>query len=232
MWMSARSYEPEILDVETPSPDELKKCYVWMKAINRWLGGVSATLSWFEHFSRHWSPGETIRVLDVGAGSADIPRALIIWASKRGFSLTVTALDIDLDALKWAREDAGEEGMRFLSANVLRIPCRPGAFDYVTSSLFFHHLTDEQIIEVLSAMDGIARRGIVINDLARSRSAWILSQGLMLFANRIVKNDGPLSIKKSLRVDEACGLIERSGLGYLTTQGHPFYRLTIAGEKA
>ncbi len=231
MWMSARSYEPEILDVETPSPDELRKCYVWMKAVNRWLGGVSATLSWFDTFSRHWSPGETIQVLDVGAGSADIPRALISWADQRGFSLTVTALDLDVDALKWAREDAGEEGMRFLAANVLRIPCRAGAFDYVTSSLFFHHLTDDQIVQVLSAMNGIARRGIVINDLLRSRSAWLLSKALMIFANRIVKNDGPLSIKKSLRIEEAQGLIRRSGLSYLSARKSPFYRLTIAGEK-
>ncbi len=231
MWMRARTYEPEILDVETPSPDELRKCYVWMKAVNRWLGGVSATLSWFEHFSRTWSPGERIRVLDVGAGSADIPRALITWAEERGFSLTVTALDIDIDALKWARKDAGEEGMHFLAGNVLRMPCRPGAFDYVTSSLFFHHLTDEQIVDVLRAMDGIALRGIVINDLARKWHAWFGSVVMTAFANRIVKNDGPLSVKKSLRVEEARELIRHTGLDYLFAQGHFSHRLTISGEK-
>ena len=186
---------------------------------------------WFDRFSRNWAPGERIRVLDVGAGSADIPRALVNWAAERGFHLTVTALDIDLDALKWARQDAGEEGMSFLSANVLRMPCREGAFDYITSSLFFHHLTDGQIVEVLQAMDGICRRGIVINDLARRFHSWFGSRVMTVFANRIVKNDGPLSVKKSLRVGEARSLIRQSGLESLRARSHYTHRLTIAGEK-
>jgi SAM-dependent methyltransferase len=226
--MKARSLEPEILDVESPPQPELDRCYDYLKWVNRWLGGTRATISCFRRFARGWRPGERIRVLDVAAGAADVPRALVGWG--REFRIEVTALDLDPGALDYAKRDGGE--LRYLCADVLRMPCREGAYDYVTCSLFFHHLADEQIVAVLRAFDGIARRGIVVNDLIRRWRAWAWIKLLTLWANPITKFDGPLSVRKSLTVREARGLVERAGLPYLEVRTHFGHRMTISGEKA
>jgi len=185
----------------------------------------------FRRFARRWSPGERIRILDVAAGAADIPRALVDWGRLRGFNLTVTALDLDRGALDYARGDAGVDGIGYLCADVLRMPCRQGTFDYVISSLFFHHLTDDQIVSVLFAFDRIAKRGIVVNDLIRRWRAWAWTKLFTTFSNPILKNDGPLSIRKSLRVEEAEALVAHARLPYLRVETHFGHRMTIAGEK-
>ncbi|MBI2898797.1 MAG: methyltransferase domain-containing protein [Planctomycetes bacterium] len=242
--MPARSLEPEILDRETPPRELLDRCYGFMKWVNRRLGGVRATLSCFERFAEGWRPGETVRVLDVAAGAADVPAALARWARRRGFDLRVTVLDLEPGALDFARRDAGpvrpaqdrsdgagEPEMSFLCADVGRMPCRDGAFDYVTTSMFFHHLTDEQIVGALRAFDRIARRGIVVNDLVRRLRAWIWIKLFTLWANPIVKVDGPLSVRKSLTPREAEELVRRADLPYLSVRTHFGHRLTLSGEK-
>lgn len=231
MWMPVRTGDPEILDVEKPPRELLDRCYGYLKFVNRWLGGTRATLARFRRFARGWRPGETIRVLDVAAGAADIPAALVRWGRRRGFDLRVTALDLDPRALDYARRDVGG-AVDCLCANVLRMPCREGAFDYVTSSLFFHHLTDGQIVAVLRAFDAIARRGIVVNDLIRRLRAWIWIKLFTLWANPIVRVDGPLSVRKSLTTAEMKGLVASAGLGYLEVETHFGHRMTVAGEKA
>ena len=230
-WMPSRTYEPEVLDNETPPPETLGECYEFLKRTNRWLGGVRATLGRFRRFSRRWAPGERIRVLDVATGAADIPRALVKWARSRGFDLTVTALDLDPAALDFARRDAGRDGIHYLCSDVLRMPCLEGSFDYVISSLFFHHLTDEQVLVVLRAFDRIARRGIVVNDLIRRWRAWFWTKVFTVFSNSILQNDGPLSVRKSLTVGEAEDLVARAGLPYLRVRTHFGHRMTISGEK-
>ncbi len=230
MWQPLRTDQPEILDVETPSQELLDRCYGYMKWTNRWLGGIRATLSCFRRFAKSWRPGERIRVLDVAAGAADVPSALSRWARARGVEVRVTALDLDAGALDFARRDVGES-LDYLCADVLRMPCREGAFDYVTSSLFFHHLTDEQIVAVLGAFDRIARRGIVVNDLVRRWRAWAWIKLFTLWANPIVKVDGPLSVRKSLTVEEARRLVRRAGVEYLEVRTHFGHRMTISGER-
>lgn len=229
MWQPARSLEPEILDRETPPQPVLDDCYSFMKWVNRWLGGTRATISRFRRFARGWKPGERIRVLDVASGAADVPRALAAWARRRGFDLTVTALDIDPGALDFARRDG--EALACLCADVLRMPCRDGAFDYVTSSLFFHHLDDAQIVAVLRAFDRIARRGIVVNDLVRRWRAWFWIKVFTVFSNPILQYDAPLSVRKAMRVDEARELVRQAGLTYLDVRTHFGHRMTIAGER-
>lgn len=230
MWMPARSLEPEILDRETPPQPVLDDCYSFLKWVNRWLGGTGATLSCFRRFAKRWKPGERIRVLDVASGAADVPRALRAWARKRGHDLTVTALDIDPGALDFARRDG--EALQYLCADVLRMPCRDGAFDYVTSSLFFHHLDDVQIVTALRAFDRIARRGIVVNDLIRRWRAWAWIKLFTVFQNPILKFDAPLSVRKALRAKEARSLIEQAGVSYLEVRTHFGHRMTLSGERA
>jgi len=224
-----RAQEPEILDGETPSPRILEECFRFIRGVNRWLGGRRALLSRFEEFSKTWKPGERIEVLDVGAGAADLPAALQKWGSDRGYDLHVVAVDIDSEVIRFAKREEPE--VVFCQGDIRRLCFQEGAFDYVVSSMFFHHLSNEQIVEALRAFDRVARRGIVINDLLRRVRSWLWIKFLTVPFNRVLRYDGPLSVRKGFKPHEIERLARDAGVDYLSARVHLGHRFTLAGQK-
>lgn len=213
--MKARSLEPERLDVENPRRDLVEGSYRFLSFVNRRLGGVRATRIAFQEFSARWAPGERIRILDVASGTGDIPRALERWDAR----LECTSLDVRADPLGSVR----------VRGDALRLPFRDGSFDYVITSLFLHHLTDEAAATALGEFDRVARRGLVMNDLLRRRRLYWWTRFFTLFGNEIVRYDGPLSVLKSFTVEELRRLA--APWPYLKTRVCFGHRVIVYGEK-
>jgi SAM-dependent methyltransferase len=227
-----RIYQHEILDDHEPEQPVVDRVYAFLAMVNRRFGGAEATIARLETFSRGWKTGERIDVLDIASGAADIPRALIAWGRRRGFDLRVTALDISPSALDYARRcGPADDRLLLLCADVTRSFCEDRSFDYVTSALFFHHLTDEQVVDVLRISDRLARRGIVVNDLVRSRQAFVLTWLLTWPFHPILHHDGPLSVRRALVPDEILALARAAGISWLTIRRHFGERMTLAGER-
>jgi ubiquinone/menaquinone biosynthesis C-methylase UbiE len=230
--LRSRTYQSEILDDHVPEQAVVDKIYAFLTGVNRYLGGARATIARFEEFSRTWRTGERIEVLDVASGAADIPRALLAWAHQRGFDLRVTAVDVSLSALDYARRsEPRDRRLRLVCADVRCVPCREGAYDYVTSALFFHHLTDEQIVGTLRSFERIASRGIVVNDLVRSRRAYLWTWLLTRPFHPILAHDGPLSVRRALRPAEMRALASQAELPWLTVRQHFGHRMTLGGQR-
>ena len=235
MWMTQRSHEREYMDDHTPPQDVVDDVYWFLGVINRWLGGTRATLRRFEELSHGWLAGQRVEVLDVATGGGDQARALVRWGRARGFDIRVTALDISPSALSSARRrgtpGTGEAPLRFVCADVHRMPYRDGVFDYVTCALFFHHLTDDDVVRTLRSFDHMAVRGIVVNDLIRGWRHFAWSWFFTRPFNRVLRNDGPLSVRRAFRPSELAGLAQRAGLTWLTVREHFGHRMTLAGER-
>lgn len=226
-----RIYQHEILDDHEPEQAVIDQVYRFLAMVNRRFGGADATITRFETFSRSWHKGQRIDVLDIASGAADIPRALIAWGRARGFDLHVTAMDISRSALDYARRAGpADPRLTLLCADIRQPFCRDASFDYVTSALFFHHLTDAQIVDVLKLSARVARRGMVVNDLVRSRRAWWLTWALTWPFHPILHYDGPLSIRRALTPDELLSLARQAGIAWLTVERHFGERMTVAGE--
>jgi SAM-dependent methyltransferase len=220
------------MDDHTPPQKVVDEVYLFLGAIGRWLGGTRATLRRFEELSRGWTVGERITVLDVASGGGDLARALIRWGQDRGFDLRVTALDMSLRALVCARRRGpADDQLPLVCADVHLAPYGDGTFDYVTCALFFHHLTDDDVIRTLRAFDRLATRGIVVNDLVRRWRHFAWSWLLTRPFNATLRNDGPLSVKRAFRSDELSALARRSGLAWLSLRTHFGHRMTLAGER-
>lgn len=232
MWMSQRSLTHEYMDDHTPPQEVIDEVYWFLGAIGRWLGGTRATLRRFEELSRGWTVGERITVLDVASGGGDLARALIRWGQDRGFDLRVTALDMSLRALVCARRRGpADDQLPSVCADVHLAPYGDGTFDYVTCALFFHHLTDDDVIRTLRAFDRLATRGIVVNDLVRRWRHYAWSWLFTRPFNAVLRNDGPLSVRRAFRADELSALARRSGLVWLSLRTHFGHRMTLAGER-
>jgi hypothetical protein len=100
---------------------------------------------------------------------------------------------------------------------VIRDPL-PADFDVVTCSLFLHHLSSDDALSLLVRMHDAADKLVLVNDLARSRfnylSVWTACH--LLTRSRIVRFDGPASVRSAFTPAEALGLAERAGLSGAT----------------
>jgi hypothetical protein len=96
----------------------------------------------------------------------------------------------------------------------------PTGFDVVTCSLFLHHLSEDDAIGLLTNMESAAGRLILVNDLARSRfnycAVWLACR--LLTRSRVVRFDGPASVRSAFTPTEALALADRAGLHGATVQ--------------
>lgn len=157
-------------------------------------------------------------VVDVGAGAADIPVRLLADARRRGTPLEVTATDSRqevLDAAIAIRPALRNlPGLTLGLADGLRLPWPDASYDVGHASMVIHHLEPDDAVLFLVELRRVARCGIVVNDLARSKlawlGAWLISHTLA--GSRFTRNDGPLSVRRAYTREEMEGLIRQAGL--------------------
>jgi 2-polyprenyl-3-methyl-5-hydroxy-6-metoxy-1,4-benzoquinol methylase len=98
-------------------------------------------------------------------------------------------------------------------------------YHIVICSLFLHHFSDEQIIELFNIIKQ-KRAYLVVNDLQRSRWAYLLFQlyGLITALSSVSISDGLLSIKKGFRRLELLDYAELSGTTIHRLKLKPLFR--------
>ena len=204
----------EMLDRPAPLAD-LRESLADVARLNALFGGCRVTLTHVSRLLDGLPADRPITVLDVGTGAADIPRAIVRWARRAGRRIRVFALDRDLPTLRVARGlAAGYPEIVLLGGDALALPVRAASVDVVISALTLHHLEPAAAARALAEMDAAARRGLVVNDLVRSRTAyravWLATR--LLARNRMSRHDGPLSVRRAYVPDELRALCEKAGL--------------------
>src|SRR5882724_4861241 len=101
---SERALLPERMDVEPLDEATTRRILSALEHVNAWLGGVHATLSVLRSFARRWQPGQKVRFIDWGTGSADIPRAIVRWCRRRGYQAEVVGIDMNASIVSYARQ--------------------------------------------------------------------------------------------------------------------------------
>lgn len=229
MDFSCRAEEKEIIDLRPLTPEENHSAFRLISMLNRHLGGTRVILHHLQRFSKKWGKGQKVRILDLGTGISDIPEAVILWGKKNGHNIEVTALDLFLEPLKYGRKTPG---ILPVQASCFAPPFADHTFDYVTASLFFHHLNDEEILETLKTSAKLAKKGLIVNDLSRSKLSYVGFWLLTLFTgDPIFKHDGLLSIRKGFTKTDLEEWKLATGLSFLNVFEHFAGRLALAGEK-
>ena len=199
---------------------------------NRWLGGRQLSSMGLAALA---PPGMPVTVIDVGTGAADIPLAIIDRARSNGHRLSVTATDNRPEVLDAAvrlePRLATTADLALCVADGRELPFPDRSFDIAHSSLLLHHLEPAAAVELLREMARVARRGIVVNDLVRSRRAFVWTWLFTRPFHPILHHDGPLSIRRALKPAEMQHLATAAGLPWLTVQRHFGHRMTLAGQK-
>jgi len=187
--------------------------------INRYLGGYLVLRKLFSSLAQ---PHESFSVLDVGAASGDMGAAI-----RRSFpQARVTSLDYKIEHLAQAASPK-------VVADAFCLPFRPASFDFVFSSLFLHHFTDERVVDLFSSFRCIARRAVLAIDLDRGPLAYhFLPNTRWLFRwHAITINDGQISVAAAMKKDELLALATRAGLERAQVRVHrPWSRLSLVAR--
>jgi hypothetical protein len=215
----------ELMD-SPASFDELAGSLHAITRLNRFFGGSRLTLRHVRALLDGLPDERPVTVLDVGAGAADIPVALVRWARGAGRRIRVFALDHGSAALRYARAHvAGYPEITLLRGDALALPVRPGSVDVVISALTLHHLPPEEAVRYFSEIDAAARLGWVVNDLVRGRAAhrlvWLATR--LFSRSAMARHDGPLSVLRSYTPPEVAALCEKAGLFDVTVVHHALY---------
>ncbi len=231
--LSRREDLREIMDEANPPPADLDAALSFLAALNRSFGGHRLVLDRLDEWARGWPAGRPLTVLDVGTGAADYPLALARWARRRGLALSVVGLDGDATVARLARErTAGEKATRIVQES-LQDHARSGArYDFVLASLMLHHVPASELEDALRALDALALRGLLVNDLRRCLGGYLAASVVTLAGNYVVRHDGPVSVRRAFTVEELDALAARAGLRYLKARREPWFRLSLAGLKS
>lgn len=170
---------------------------------------VNAVVSNPRAVYRRWirprlSATETRRVLDIGAGGADVPKALLAWARADGLRVEVTAIDPDERAIAWARRQAPVPGLVLRQATSRELADAAERFDVVMSNHVLHHLDGRELGALLAESERLAAGGLAVHgDIERSRLGYAaFALGTLPFAPNLlagtfIRADGLASIRRS-----------------------------------
>jgi SAM-dependent methyltransferase len=175
------------------------------------------------------SGGATI--LDLGSGGAGF---LSYCAGRFNAEHRYRFLGLDRSwfALNWSRERQ-VNGTILVAGDACRLPLADDSVDLVTCSLFLHHFDEEDVLTVLREASRVARRGIVIADLRRSRLAWVLTWLFtrLVSRSRVFHIDGPRSVRSAFHPNELARLATRSGLSGAQIERRFPFRLVLSWRR-
>ncbi|HEX7239696.1 MAG TPA: methyltransferase domain-containing protein [Longimicrobiaceae bacterium] len=213
---------------------ELARSLHDLRGVNRWLGGRRVVLRHLEGMVRRLG-GRAFTVLDVGTGSGDLPLAVARWARARGIGARITATDLHPRTLALAREHtARDPDVRVEPADALDLPYGPGAFDFALCSTALHHFEDPEAVRVLRELDRVARWGVVVNDLRRSRPALLgasLLAATVWRTHPVTRHDGPVSVRRAFTPAELRELGRRAGMRGARVYAHLPFRVALVADR-
>lgn len=203
---SRRSAEHELMDSNNISFDEFHDCLKVLALINIFTFAYRPTIHWIKRIKTN----KPLVVLDAGSGGGDMLRML----AKTDPSFVLTGVDLN----PWSKKSAEmvtsrKMAIHFETADI-SVFSADRNIDVIISSLFTHHLSDDQIVHFLHWMDATARRGWFINDLHRHPLPYyFIKYVIKIFCrNRIVRHDAPVSVARAFSRADWRRLLERAGI--------------------
>ena len=207
----------EIMDDFDLPPAELNPVLKGLGDLNNWFGGHKTLIKALQQFPV--AAGNHIS--DWGCGGGDALKAIAQWANKQKLPLQLTGVDAAPAAIAFAqKETASYPNIDYLQNMVMSEELKPGQFDIVVSSLFTHHFEDDAWVALVKKMLDCSRRGVIITDLHRH---WLLYYSLIaiftvVIPNKMMRHDGPLSVKRSFTKAELLHLLTQAGITHYKIQ--------------
>jgi SAM-dependent methyltransferase len=214
---SKRSDKTELVDDLALDDVALRRNLQELEAVNRWLGGKSTLISALNEICQQQPrllTAQTITIADLGCGGGDLLRAVHEWAKAKSLNVELIGVDANPFMVRYAVEKSRAFGeIRFTTVNVLSDAFKTMRFDIVCLNTFCHHLSNADLIKLLTQLREQASTAIIVNDLHRHWIAYLSIKAIarLLDFSYLAQHDGPLSVLRAFR---KCELIDFAKLAH------------------
>jgi len=213
-FLADRDRQPELMDDPNIALEDHLCALAGLSRLNR-VSRIEPTI--FKVLLPMLNRDRPTRILDIAAGSGNLEIFLSHRAAKHQLALEFTTSDISLTACNAVNRAARSHHLeiRTINADIINDPIDE-TYDIVMCHLFLHHLSNDEIVGVLTKMRLASTGSLVITDLIRSRFgyalAWIASR--VLTRSPVVHADALLSVRGALRIDELKDLAKQAGFAH------------------
>jgi len=226
-----RVVAPELLDSDAGTPAEVADSLADLRGINQKFGGISTTQAMIEHVWGQGFPGQACQVppshgqlslLEVGAGSGDVPLAARMRLEGNGLSLQVTLLDRASTHLTVGNNH------RVVVGNALALPFAAESFDLISCGLFAHHLSPEEVVQFVKEGLRVCRVAVLINDLVRNPIHLALVYAAYpLYRSRLTRHDAPASVRAAYTPEEMRQMVAQTAAARVEILRHYLFRMGV-----
>ena len=214
---------PEWMDVAETATPELERDLRNLESLNRRFGAHQLVLDYLTPVLRR---GQPLRIVDLGTGGADIPRAVVTRAREAGCPVTVTAVDRQQATLDIAEKfSAGFPEIRLVRADFLNF-AEGTRYDVVLCNLVLHHLEETDAIRLLRRCRELTKGAALVSDLRRSRlaQAGIFAVTELFYREPMTRHDARLSAERAFSYPELHKLAVAAGWWGFRHRRAPFFR--------
>jgi 2-polyprenyl-3-methyl-5-hydroxy-6-metoxy-1,4-benzoquinol methylase len=226
-----RSKEKELLDRDDVPFNDIKQNMYELNVINSTLGGHQVTLRGLQQLIGN---KKEITICEIGCGGGDNLYALQKWCTIKKIKLQATGIDINPNCIAYAASKTENKDIAFITGDykAVHLQNKP---DIIFSSLFCHHFSNEELVQMLGWMKENSATGFFINDLHRNFFAYHSIKWITTFFSKsyLVKNDAPLSVLRGFSKKEWILLLEQAGIKKFFIQWKWAFRwlVVVANEK-
>ncbi len=170
--------------------------------INQLLGGNSVTLDGVQQLIKHFPKDQTITIMDFGCGSGDMLRMLSKFGEKNKLKFNLIGIDANEATIRHAEKcSTNFEKISYLAEDIFLYDFSKFSIDIALITLTLHHFKNDEIIKIMKVIFNLVKKGIVVNDLQRSKLAYRLFQAIIFIfrLEKMTANDGLISILRGFK---------------------------------
>jgi SAM-dependent methyltransferase len=215
MNFATRATTPELMDDLTLATDELRQNLDELETINTWLGGYQPVLGALARLRPRFSQRRPLRLADLGSGGGDTLRHIAGWARRQHQPVALVGIDANEFMLSYAAaKSAAYPEISYQQADIFSPEFATQSYDVLTASLFCHHFTDAELVDLLRRWHRQAQVAVIINDLHRHPLAYYSIKLLtrLFGGSRLVQNDAPLSVARAFSRADWQRLLAQAGI--------------------
>lgn len=208
-----RSTDKELLDDPGIPSSDIRRNMEELNVINAWLGGHAITIAGLKQLVKQ---RQQLSICEIGSGGGDNLAAIARWCAKKGIAVQLTGIDINpfcTDTAKANWKPVPNARVSFITADYRQVELKEKP-DIIFSSLFCHHFSEAELVQQLQWMQQYSGSGFFINDLHRHPLAYHSIKILTRIFSKsyLVKNDAPLSVKRSFVKSDWIIILQQAGI--------------------
>lgn len=226
-----RSYEHELMDGKNIPFQDMAQTLEELNVINTMLGGHSITLKGVVALLKN---KKNCTICEIGSGGGDNLFVVNKFCIKNHISANFIGIDMNNSCIEYARNKYPALSCEWICSDYKNVHFAQQP-TIIFNSLFCHHFTDDQLVEMLQWMKQNSEIGFFINDLQRNKIAYYLIKWITAKFSKsyLVKNDASLSVARSFTKTDWKNIFSKAGINSFTIQWQWAFRwLVIFKNKA